>query len=68
MMHVHSLGRAARYYPQRPATLGSEVQASRPFESSTIVSPPSPRRLADMDFVRATGWPCSSPTNPSTSS
>ena len=26
MMHVHSLGRAARYYPERPATLGSEVK------------------------------------------
>ena len=26
MMYVHSLGRAARYYPERPATLGSEVK------------------------------------------
>src|SRR3954449_3926166 len=28
MMHVHSLGRAARYYPERPAALGSEVEHS----------------------------------------
>src|SRR5258707_8365506 len=28
MMHMHSLGRAARYYPERPAALGSEVKHS----------------------------------------
>src|ERR1700746_1826391 len=28
MMYVHSLGRAARYYAERPATLGSEVKHS----------------------------------------
>ncbi|MBV8509575.1 MAG: AMP-binding protein [Xanthobacteraceae bacterium] len=28
MMYVHSLGRAARYYPQRPATVGSEGKHS----------------------------------------
>jgi len=67
MMHVHSLGRAARYFPERPAAVGSEVEHST-FESSTIVSPLSRRRLADMDFAAATGSPCSSPTNPSTSS
>ena len=26
MMYVHSLGRAARYYPERPAVFGSEVK------------------------------------------
>src|SRR3984885_3013744 len=26
MMHAHSLGRAARYYPDRPAAIGSEVK------------------------------------------
>ena len=67
MMYVHSLGRAARYYPERPALLVPR-SSIRPFESSTIVSSLSPRRSADMDFARATGSPCSSPTNPSTSS
>src|SRR5260370_7381753 len=28
MMYVHSLGRAARYYPERPAILGSEGERS----------------------------------------
>ena len=67
MMHVHSLGRAARYYPERPAIL-APTEGIRPFESFTIASPPSPRRLVDMDFAQATGWPSSSPTNTSTSS
>ncbi len=28
MMYTHSLGRAARYYPERPAAIGSEVKHS----------------------------------------
>src|SRR5260370_36629882 len=28
MIYVHSLGRAARYYPERPAAFGSEVRHS----------------------------------------
>ncbi|HKH27133.1 MAG TPA: AMP-binding protein, partial [Sphingomicrobium sp.] len=28
MMHVHSLGRAARYYPEHPAILGSNGKRS----------------------------------------
>src|ERR1700692_1324384 len=28
MMYVHSLGRGARYYPERPAAIGSEVKHS----------------------------------------
>ena len=28
MMYVHSLGRAVRYYPERPAVFGSEAKHS----------------------------------------
>jgi hypothetical protein len=28
MMYVHSLGRGVRYYPERPAVLGSEAEHS----------------------------------------
>ena len=66
MMHTHSLGRAARYYPER-AALGSDGRHSTFRQLHDRVAGIA-AALAGTVLSAGTGWRSSSRMNPSTSS
>jgi hypothetical protein len=60
MIYIHSMGRAGRYYPERPA------RSSSIFGSSMDASRDWPLRSAGAGSDLATVWRCFFQTDPST--